>query len=150
AGRDKQQKLAEAKQAQRPQPKGRPRAPELPRSGRAHTKTPEAQRGDEAPFASCNFPAPLWWQRIRPSVTYRDGELRYDVSSVSIRPPAPEPYRRTPHTLTYYSTETPVQTLFIPAGYIPLQPQDPRARIVPNDEGSYELHLSDRTLPEIA
>lgn len=121
--------------------------PDLPEDYTPHTKDTEqdkkpGKKEDQIIITETNFPVPYLGQR-RFSEIVRGSKDPFKSSLLPGKTASVESFQSTGKELITYLMGKKQVHLFMPPGYEPLQPEDPRARIELEANGSYLLKTSE-------
>ena len=139
--KEKAGEKAEEKQKQKPAYQ------EMPKGYQPHTKDTEAgkekgSKEDQYVIAEVNFATPFWGQRYYAEVVRGAAVPLQDIDlPMSFRSPSSASSTDKEMVVRTYGEKH--VTLFLPPKVQPLQPTDPRARILRSANGGYELELSE-------
>lgn len=120
-----------------------PEYPELPKEYKPFTKDTQNQSGGKQKqhrVAEVNFKTPFFAQRHFADVV-RGASLPFQEAVLPVTPIQPAKSRSTGTEMTVRTFGKRNVDLFLPPGFKPLQPTDPRALIARSDTGGYSLEL---------
>lgn len=119
--------------------------PTLPKEYNPQTKNTDdsgGKRQKPVQIAETNVKTPYWsyshFNQIR-----RNADVRFREAILPIKPNNPPAYKRVEKYMKIRVKGTLNANLFVPPLYRPLQPDDPRAKIIRSESGGYILKLSE-------
>lgn len=119
-----------------------PDTQEMPEEYKPHSKDTEKEGGgskdDQFVHAEVNFATAYFGQKTYATVT-RKG---FTVHAFEFELPEERDCPNSTKILTIHTKTSEKTTLFLPPGFRPCRPQDPRAKISRNNKGFFELSLS--------
>ena len=127
-----------------------PEYPDLPKEYKPFSKdTKQGQGGKQKKHrvAEVNFQTPFFVQRYFSDIV-RGRTLPFQEALLPTTPSSPSRTRKTGFEMTVRTFGKGRVDLFLPSGFKPLQPSDPRASISRSESGGYSLELKDN-LPEV-
>ena len=142
---DKEKKEKQEKQEDAP-----PQYPELPTKYRPFTKDTQNNGGGTQKkyrAAEVNFKTPFFSQRYFSSVVRR-ASLPFQETVLPGMLPPPSKFQSSGNEMIVRTFGAKKVGLFLPPGFKPLQPSDPRALILRSETGGYILELQSH-LPEV-